>query len=53
MAVSISLSDLEFGKEKLGSGGSGTVYKGRWKSKNMTVAIKLLAQEASANEVSF
>ena len=40
----IEFSDLEF-MEKLGSGGSGTVSKGRWISKNKIVAIKLTALE--------
>ena len=39
--VDIEYSDLEF-KEKVGSGGFGTVSKGRWISKNKIVAIKML-----------
>ena len=42
--VDIEFSDLEF-MEKLGSGGSGTVSKGRWISKDKIVAIKLTALE--------
>jgi len=37
----IRFSDLEF-KEKVGGGGFGTVSKGRWISKNKTVAIKTI-----------
>ena len=39
--LNIEYSDLEF-KEKVGSGGFGTVSKGRWISKNKIVAIKML-----------
>lgn len=47
--VEIAFSDLEF-FEKLGGGATATVYRGRWKSKNMIVAVKkllLLEREAS------
>ena len=37
----IEYSDLEF-KETVGSGGFGTVFKGRWISQNKTVAIKMM-----------
>ena len=39
--VNIEYSDLEI-KQKVGSGGFGTVSKGRWISKNKIVAIKVL-----------
>ena len=39
--VEIALSDLEF-FERLGGGAAGTVYRGRWKSKDTIVAIKKL-----------
>jgi len=39
--LNIEYSDLEF-KEKVGSGGFGTVSKGRWIPKNKIVAIKML-----------
>ena len=48
----IELSDLEFGKQQVGVGGSGAVYKGRWKSRNRTVAIKTLTQGVPEKEVS-
>ena len=35
----IDSSDLEFEK-KVGEGGSGTVYKGKWLSRRLVVAIK-------------
>ena len=35
----IDISDLEFG-EKVGMGGTGIVYKGQWKSRQINVAIK-------------
>ena len=35
----VPLSDLEFG-DLLGQGGFGAVFRGKWKSKNMTVALK-------------
>ena len=37
----IEYSDLEL-KENVGSGGFGTVFKGRWISKKKTVAIKMM-----------
>ena len=37
----IDFSDLEF-KEMVGSGGFGTVSKGRWISENKIVAIKTM-----------
>ena len=37
--VEIETSDLEFEK-KVGEGQTGTVYKGRWKSRGLDVAIK-------------
>lgn len=39
--VEIDFGDLDF-LERLGSGSSGTVYKGVWKSQDKTVAIKKL-----------
>ena len=39
--VEIEYSDLEF-KEVVGSGGFGTVSKGRWMSENKVVAIKTM-----------
>ena len=51
LVVKISFSDLEFG-EKVGSGGFGTVFKGRWKSKGMDVAIKRLQNRIRKEEVS-
>ena len=50
--VSIEYCDLEFGKS-LGAGGSAMVYQGRWKSRNMAVAIKTSAQGIPNSEVSF
>jgi len=47
----IQLGDLEFGKQQA-HGGSGAVYKGRWKSRNRTVAIKTLTQGVPEKEVS-
>ena len=49
--VDIEYSDLEI-KEKVGSGGFGTVSKGRWISKNKTVAIKTIV-ELDEREVSY
>ena len=49
--VDIEFSDLEI-KEKVGRGGSGTVSKGQWISKNMTVAIKI-SMELVEKEVSY
>ena len=48
--ATIEYSDLAFG-ESLGAGGSATVYKGRWKSKKMTVAIKISSQGIPTKEV--
>ena len=48
--ATIEYSDLAFG-ESLGAGGSATVYKGRWKSRNMTVAIKISSQGIATKEV--
>ena len=50
--VKISYSDLEFGG-KVGSGAFGTVFKGRWKSKGLDVAIKRLQNRIRKEEVSF
>ena len=47
----ISFSDLEFGDE-LGKGAFGSVYKGYWKSKSMTVAIKRVPGKINRQEVS-
>jgi len=51
MAKAIVLDDLEFGTEPLGMGGSATVYKGRWKSRDMTVAVKTSVQGIADSEV--
>jgi len=49
----IELGELEFGKQQpVGVGGSGAVYKGRWKSRNRTVAIKTMTQGVPEKEVS-
>ena len=48
--LTIKLGDLEFGKQLPVVGGSGAVYKGRWKSR--TVAIKTLTQGVPEKEVS-
>jgi len=47
----IEYSDLEI-MDKVGSGGSGTVSKGRWISKNKIVAIKVMV-ELEKREVRF
>ena len=47
----IEYSDLEL-KEKVGGGGFGTVFKGRWISKKKTVAIKMMV-ELVEREVSY
>lgn len=39
--VEINIADLEF-HERLGSGSSGSVYRGFWKSNEKEVAIKKL-----------
>jgi len=49
--VDIEYSDLEI-MEKVGSGGYGTVSKGRWISKNKVVAIKTMV-ELEEREVRF
>ena len=51
MAKAIEYGDLEFGKEPVGTGGSATVYKGRWKSRDMTVAVKTSVQGIPDSEV--
>ena len=48
--ATIKRSELDFG-EQLGMGASATVYKGIWKTKHMTVAIKSLAQRFPDSEV--
>ena len=48
--ATIKRSELVFG-EPLGMGASATVYKGIWETKNMTVAIKSLAQKFPDSEV--
>ena len=53
MAKAIEYGDLEFGKEPVGTGGSATVYKGRWKSRDMTVAVKTSVQGIPDSEVWF
>ena len=50
--ATIKRSELDFG-EQLGMGASATVYKGIWKTKHMTVAIKSLAQRFPDSEVWF
>ena len=47
----INYSDLEF-VETVGSGGFGEVWKGRWKSKDKTVAIKKFKFGEMEREVS-
>ena len=52
-AIELAIGELEFGKQQpVGVGGSGAVYKGRWKSRNRTVAIKTLTQGVPEKEVS-
>lgn len=48
--ATIEYSDLAFG-EQLGEGGFATVYMGRWKSRDMTVAIKSSSQGIPTKEV--
>lgn len=48
--ATIEYSDLAFG-EQLGEGGFATVYMGRWKSRDMTVAIKISSQGIPTKEV--
>lgn len=49
--ATIEYSDLVF-EEQLGRGAA-TVFKGKWKSREMTVAIKSSAQETLSCEVRF
>jgi len=51
MAKAIEYDDLQFGKEPVGTGGSASVYKGRWKSRDMTVAVKTSVQGIPDSEV--
>jgi len=53
MAKAIEYDDLQFGKEPVGTGGSASVYKGRWKSMDMIVAIKTSVQGIPDSEVGF
>jgi len=53
MAKAIEYGDLQFGKEPVGRGGSASVYKGRWKSLDMIVAIKTSVQGIPDSEVGF
>ena len=46
----IDYDDLEFGKT-LGAGGFGAVYKGKWKSKDMVIAIKQVKGSLDPREV--
>lgn len=48
--ATIEYSDLEI-KERVGAGGFATVCKGKWKSKNMTVALKTFPAVVSTTEV--
>lgn len=48
--VEIAFSDLTFG-DPIGSGGFGQVYRGRWVSKRMDVAIKMLSGRIRKEEV--
>jgi len=41
MTSSLEFTDLEF-IERVGRGRSGQVWRGKWKPKNITVAIKVL-----------
>ena len=58
LAVSIFLgdripfSDLEF-DDQIGSGSYGTVYKGKWMSKGLQVAIKCMVGRIRKEEVNF
>ena len=49
--ATIEYSDLVF-EEQLGRGAA-AVFKGKWKSREMTVAIKISAQETLTCEVRF
>ena len=51
MTRTIDFSHLEF-EESLGEGGFGTVYKGKWKIKNLDVAIKKISGTIRDEEVS-
>ena len=43
------LSDLDIGKKRLGKGGFGDVYEGKWKKGGgMTVAVKVTRSRGSA-----
>ena len=46
----IEPSDLEFGGQ-VGSGGCAKVYKGRWKSQGLVVAIKTVSSDFREEEV--
>ena len=46
----INFSDLEFG-DQLGEGAFGVVYRGRWKSRHMDVAIKRVPGKINKTEV--
>ena len=46
----INFSDLEFG-DQLGEGAFGVVYSGRWKSRDMDVAIKRVPGKINITEV--
>jgi len=48
----VKYSDLECG-EKLGESELGTTYKGVWKQKHMTVAIKAVACNLDPGEVGY
>jgi len=41
MTSSLEFTDLEF-IERVGRGRSGQVWRGKWKPKNITVAIKVM-----------
>jgi len=48
----VKYSDLECG-EKLGESELGTTYKGLWKQKHMTVAIKAVTCNLDPGEVGY
>ena len=51
-AREIAYSELEFG-DTLGIGGQGVVFKGQWKTRSLTVAIKMVMGKIRHEEVSY